>query len=488
MSDNSNLVIDALNKTDPELAKRIDADNSWKSGLVRSGARVALYREYEIGDHRADMTDQMRKMLRLKTGDDELTEFNDNYMEVVIDMEASRLFVSSITGDDASQGWVEETLERNRFISEHGQWCRGAIRDGDAYVMVDLNANWISVPAYDGFSGLVVIYSGDTNKAIWACKLWSEANNEDDASNVTMKLVVYQADKISYFEGSENGAGVTATDEPKPWLLDDLPIVPFMNKKDTYADGGRSELRPAIPLQDVLNRSLHSLVMAFELSAFGVKYSIGMEISLDGIVPGGVVGLVIKDSAGNVMTELTDAQLDFLKSVSVGQFDATDVTQYLQVLDKIVQQLGQVTQTPIRGVASSNQISGEALRQLEIGLLGKVKRFQWQNTNAFMDLLNLTADIQNAYDTGKGSAPELGAVKIAWKDAELLDINARITALKDLRADSPGLFSDDFYIEQIGSLLELSQADINDQKEAVAEQQGREWDRLTGAGGEIPAV
>lgn len=488
MSDNSNLIIDSLNKTDPELAKRIDAENSWKAGVVRSGARVALYREYEIGDHRADMTQEMRKMLRLKTGDDELTEFNDNYMEVVIDMEASRLFVSSITGDDASAEWIEETLERNRFISEHGQWCRGAIRDGDAYVMVDLNANWISVPAYDGFSGLVVIYSGENNKAIWACKLWSEANSEDDATNVTMKLVVYQPDKISYFEGSEGGAGVTATDEPKPWLLEDLPLVPFMNKKDTYTGSGRSELRPAIPLQDALNRTVYSAVMVAELGAFGIKWSIGMEIPLDGITPGSSVGMVIKDTAGNVSTELTDAQLEFLKSVQVGQFEATDITQYLDFIDKIVQQIGQVTQTPIRGVTSSGQVSGEALKQLEIGLLGKVQRFQWQNTNAFMDLLNLTADIQNAYDTGKGSAPELGAVKVTWKDAEILDVNARITALKDLRMDSPGLFSDDFYIEQIGSLLELSQADINDQKEAVAEQQGRFFDRITGGDGSIPAV
>ena len=87
-SDNSNLIVAALQKTDPDLAKKIDASNSWKATITRKGARVALYREYEIGDHRADITDQMRKMLRLPTGDDELTEFNDNYMEVVIDKEA----------------------------------------------------------------------------------------------------------------------------------------------------------------------------------------------------------------------------------------------------------------------------------------------------------------------------------------------------------------------------------------------------------------
>ena len=486
MSDNSNLIVAALLKTDPDLAKSIDAESSWKSGIIRRGARVALYREYEIGDHRADMTEQMRKMLRLKTGDDELTEFNDNYMEVVIDMEASRLFVSSVSGEDANRKWIEDTLQRNRFISEHGQWCRGAIRDGDSYVMVDLNANWISVPAYDGFSGMVVINSGETNRPIWACKLWSEARNEDGA-NVMMNLAVYQLDKISFFTGSEGGAQVTEVSE-KDWELDRLPIIPFVNKKDTYTDSGRSELRPAIPLQDVLNRSLHSLTMAFELSAFGIKWSIGVEIELDGIVPGGVVCLVLKDEGGNIINNLTPEQVEYMKSVQVGQFEATDVRQYLDVLDKIVQQIGQVTQTPIRGVTVSGQISGEALRQLEIGLLGKVQRFQWQNTDAFSDLLILTAEIQNAYTTGQGSAPELGQINVVWKDAEILDVNARITALKDLRADSPGLFTDDFYIMQIGSLLNLSQSEIDDQKEATKQQQGAFFDALTGGDGSVPAV
>jgi len=488
MSDNSNLVVAALNRTDPELAKKIDAENSLKTTIRRKGARVALYREYEIGDHRADMTDQMRKMLRLNSGDDELTEFNDNYMEVVIDKEASRLFVSSITGDDESTEWIETTLERNRFISEHGQWCRGAIRDGDAYVMVDLKANWISVPAYDGFSGLVVVHSGESGKPAWACKLWSEASSEDDeATSVEMNVVVYQPGAILYYKGVEGGTELNEIDA-KPWLVEDLPIIAFVNKKDTHTDSGRSELRPAIPLQDVLNRELHSLVMASELAAFGIKWSKGMEVALDGIVPGGIVNLVIKDEADNIMTELSDSQLEFLKGVEVGQFEETDITQYLEVIDKIVQQIGQVTQTPIRGVTSSGQISGEALKQLEIGLLGKVQRFQWQNTNAFTDLLNLTAKIQNTYDTGQGTAPEIGSIKVTWKDAEILDVNARITALKDLRADSPGLFTDDFYIEQIGSLLNLSQAEINDQKEETAKQQGSFFDALTGGDGTVPAV
>ena len=105
-----------------------------------------------------------------------------------------------------------------------------------------------------------------------------------------------------------------------------------------------------------------------------------------------------------------------------------------------------------------------------------------------MDLLNLTAETQNKYNTGRGKAPELGSVKVTWKDAEILDVNARIKALNEQRTNSPGLFTDDFYIEQIGSLLNLSQADINDQKNAAAEQQGRFFDAMTGADGGVPVI
>ncbi len=67
--DNSALVADALEKTDPELAKSVDAQNSWKDAIIIRGARVAKYRRYERGNHAANLTSQMRKILRLE-GDD----------------------------------------------------------------------------------------------------------------------------------------------------------------------------------------------------------------------------------------------------------------------------------------------------------------------------------------------------------------------------------------------------------------------------------
>ena len=503
MSDNSGLITSALLKTDPLLAASIDAANSWKSAITKRGARVRLYRNYERGDHRANITTQMRNLLRLTKDTAGLEDFNDNYCRVIVDKMASRLHVSNIDAGDTADDWLADTMTRNDFDAQQQTWFRGAIRDGDAYVIVDPETmSWVAEPAYDGFSGVTVIINPMTRKAAWACKLWSEADTADiagdDSSQATIKLVVYQPDRVSYWFGSEgtqdvqpdNIIPVTVGQEEvapinfRDWPLGRIPLVHFANQIDNFTQYGESELRPAVPLQDVLNRTLYSMVMASEFSAFKLLWSIGFEIDVDGITPGGVVNLVLKDSNG-IITSMTQDQVEFIKAARVGQFDATDLSQYTTQIDKIVQQISQSTQTPIYGVTTQGNLSGEALKQLEIGLLGKVERFQRQNSDAIKELIEMTSEMQNIFD-GSVNAPPLDTVNLQWKPAELLDVNARITTLVGLREKSPGLFTDEFYISRIGTLLGMSKSDVQDEAEKAQYQQGMLFDAMTGASGLAP--
>jgi len=508
-TENSGLVVAALEQTDLELSRSIDALNSWKTAIAKRGARVRLYRNYERGDHRANITKEMRKMLRLVEDEAAMNDFNDNYMRVIIDKMAGRLFVSSISASDETDVWIKEILSMNDFDAQQQTWFRGAIRDGDSYVIIDPETlSWVSEPAYDGFSGLVVIIDSMTRKPVWACKLWSEADTSDiagdDPTQAVMKLIVYQPDRVSYWIGEEGAQGVrpdnkiaqaAQTDadgtplEPvnyEEWPLETLPIIHYANQIDNFTQYGESELRPAVPLQDVLNRTLHSMVMASEFSAFKLLWSIGFEIDVDGIAPGGVVNLVLK-AGGATITDFTDEQIEFIKAAKVGQFEASDISQYTNQVDKIVQQISQSTQTPIYGVTASGNLSGEALKQLEIGLLGKIERFQRQNTDALKELVQMTAAIQNEFE-GNGNAPAIDDVRIIWRPAEILDVNARITTLVSLREKAPGLFTDEFFIERIGSLLGMSQNDTKEQVEKSALEQGMLFEALTGGGGTIPPV
>lgn len=497
MSTNEGLIGDALYKSNPPLATAMDWANAFKADIKEHGAKVALYRQYERGEHRAVITTQMRKMLRLTEDDSGIQDFNGNYCGIVVDKMAGRLHVSEITtGNEAvDKDWLTPLLEENDWDNLQTTTFRGAIRDADSYIMIDPQSlEWSSEPAYDGFDGIVALFYPGERTPYWACKLWAEATEGDDvATQTTMRLVVYQPGSVSYWRGQMGGAEVEADQPltitssfaaiegdsgtqnnvlPMPLPSGKVPIVHFANRYENYSEEGESEIRSAIPLQDVYNRTLHSMVMASEFSAFRVAWSIGMEVNADGITPGAVINLVLKDASGNVINEPTEEMLAFLQAVKLGQFEATDIGQYINQLDKVVREISQVTQTPLYGITTDNgALSGEALKQLEIGLIGKVQRFQQQNTDAIRELVEITSEVQNTFRIeGLGSAPEFDSVSMTWKSPEILDVTAQVTALVTMRGSAQGLWSDDFYRGKIGGLLGMSQAEIKAEADAVAKQ------------------
>ena len=504
MADNSNLIVDALQKTDPALAQAIDADNSWKAAIKKRGARVKLYRQYERGEHKATITKQMRNILRLVEDDTGLTDYNVNYMRIIVDKLASRLHVSNIAAGDDAKEWMLETIERNSFDAQQGTWIRSAIRDGDSYVMVDpATLRWVYEPAYDGFSGMVVLYDGKTRQATWACKLWSESDTSDidDESDITINLVVYQIGSISYWRGSEGGAQVEPSRidpevdavpsiEGNTELLkfDMLPFVSFHNRLDGYTHNGESALRPAIPPQNLMNRVMHDQATASSFSAYKLLWSIGFEIDVGGVTPGGVVNLTLKKD-GVTITDFSPEQVEFIKAAKVGQFEASDISQYTNQLDRLVQHISQITETPIYGVTVSGVLSGEAMQQLESGLVGNAIRFQHQNTDSFKELIRLTSEIQNAYETELGgTAPQIDMVKIIWKSPKIINIKDEVAALKEVNSGLPGKMSDEWYIRQLGAIYNMSTAEVDEEIENAKSQQGLLFETLTGGGGAIPVA
>lgn len=424
---NEGLICDALLKTDPALYLSVDGANSFKASIKKRGSRVSKYRKYVDGEHDATMTDQMRAMLRLKNDDADLDSMNINYMALVVDKMAGRLNVESIESDDEkTANYIKEVLDRNDFESIQGMMWRGAVRDGDSYAMVDpLTMKWTVEPAYDGFSGVCAIMKQGQDFPVWACKLFSQADldlsESEPSTTVTMKVTVYQPSRITYWKAESGTQQVESDGEEKQWALGSVPVVHYANAKDSYTQYGESEIRKAKPAQDIVNRTLHSMVMASEFSAFKVAYSIGVELDKSGITPGAVLNLVLKDQTGKVLTELTADQIEWLKAVRIGELEATDITQYTNQLEKIVMQITQITSTPIYGVTFSGNLSGEALKQLEIGLVGKCQRFQKENSAAVKQLIELTANMQRTFANSYGNPPKIAPMKVVWGSPEIRD-------------------------------------------------------------------
>ena len=518
--DNSGLIASALIKTDPSLAASVDAAGAWKYTIKQRGARVAKYRRYERGDHDSGITSAMRTMLRLDKGDGTgLQDFTVNYMRIVIDKMAGRLSADEITstsptGADTINQYINRLLDRNGWSSLQGSLYRAATRDGDSWVMIDpVSLKWTAEPSFDGFSGVVALFRQGSPLPVWACKIWSEADIEDleDSGNrgtVDMRLVVYQpkvitqwhgpmnGNEVSRFEGvldQGNGMGVV-TPSSRDWAIGSIPIVHLVNMGDNYTYYGESELRAAIAPQDVLNRVLHSMVMASEFSAFKVSWSIGMAIEKQGITPGSVINLFISDEDGKPAASLTAEQIEFLKAVRVGEFSATDIQQYVSQMDHLIRQISQVTQTPIYGVTvEGGNLSGEALKQLEVGLVGKIRRFQRENERGIRSLIEMTSQIHREFDIEDDfelNPPEIknGELSISWKNPEILDQQGAVATILAIREKAPGLFTDDFIRERLGPLLGLTMSKVKEESNKAEEEKSLSRDNSTGADGSLPAM
>ena len=535
MTENVSLIVDALRKTDNVLYQQIAGGGAWKSALTKRAARVGKYRRYERGDHDQNLTKQQRNLLNITADDSELNESSSNYCGIVVDMMAARIKVNEITSDsEEATAWITDTLERNSFVSKQGEWHRGAIRDSESYILIDPStAMWTSEPAFDGHSGIVAIFDEMTQLPIWACKIWAisepadlSTDAEDLGEETSVKVVVYQRSQITYWKGTA-GSETLSPDTVKEvkgmniikdaegndlngydWKFGLIPLAQEANKRDNYTPYGESEIRVVIPLQDIVNGTLYDMQMASKLSAFKIYWSIGMEIDKDGIVPGSVVNMVLKDKSGNVVTMIDEDTARYMQSVRVGEFGVTDMSQYTNQLDKLEREISQVSQTPVYGITSQGNLSGEALKQLESGLIGKIVRFQNENTGALINLLKLTAEMQRQFQVNQDflgkfadavmkilglSAPkappsELGAISVNWKSPEIINVNDQITALSTLRRDNPGLWPDDLYRERIGGLLGMTSVQIKDEGDKAVMESRNSFDMLIGGGGETPPV
>lgn len=390
------------------------ARDAWVADNQARGEMVAKYRRYVDGDHDAQMTPEMSKLLRIPQGS-AAAAFTSNKCDDVVATMVDRLEVLQISGDtDESTAWADNVIDWNRFDGMQIDVHDSAIRDGDSYVLVGFD-NASDIPtfsheiAWDGISGMLVVYRSDARDELAAAvKVWNETSTspQDD-----IRVNVYYPDRIEKFIG-RNGSNLERYDDPAmpgvwpiPWQMNGqplgVPVVHFKNKSRGKGGHGVSELENALPLQDALNRTLHSMVMAAELSAFQIRIAKGFEPP-KALTPGMWVTI-----GANGLSSDQVAEADTLEQ--------GEIVPFISMADFFIQQIEDVTRTP-NPKASAN-LSGEALKQLDSKLLGKVKRFQVKAGNAWEDVMDMAHRVQQAY--GRSQPPAVTRWRTQWRDGQL---------------------------------------------------------------------
>jgi hypothetical protein len=209
--------------------------------------------------------------------------------------------------------------------------------------------------------------------------------------------------KIDEFEPYDDGFGNVV---PNPY--DVVPVFHFENP------GGHSELKDVIPIQDALNKTVADMMVAMEFAAFKQRYIIGMEADLDPESGEPTAEWMRKTGVDRMIAIPND-------EAKVGQFDSTDLGQFIRVAEQFRHEVARVSGTPLHYflIVEGDFPSGEAMKSAEARFVKRIEDRQiafghvWESVMSFC--LFIAGDITPDDYFARGE--EKFYFESQWKDA-----------------------------------------------------------------------
>jgi hypothetical protein len=199
------------------------------------------------------------------------------------------------------------------------------------------------------------------------------------------------------------------------------------------------------------------MIIASELTAFQIRYGVGFPTPPD-ITP----GMWIEISGSNPLKPE--------EKVDIGTLEQASLQPYLDIAQYLTNEISKITQTPSPEFGAGDNASGESLKQREIGLIGKLKRFQIKAGNSWEDVMMAAWRAQAAY--GKKQPPAVTRFNTQWADAEIRNDSETIAdALAILKQLGAG-FNEEF-LNMIAPVQKWDAAKVADIAKKLADQQAQ---------------
>lgn len=392
----------------------------WRDRLLAKIAarrpELDLIDEYVRGEHRmAFATSKYREAFgRL------LRPLRDDWISVIAEAPVERLAVEGFrmsrsagdeTGDDAAWAlWQENGLDARAMLA-HDE----AVKFGTAYVAVqapdgDEAPPMVILPAtraaveYDPVrplrrtAGLHTWVDIDGSQR---CRLWLPDRWVEWASTGAM---------VASWEAHDEGGNDIGV----------VPIVPLPNRPTLRCPDGQSDITLVIPVQDAINKLLADLMIASEFGAYRQRWMTGVEIPTD-------------PETGEPLNEQFFAAISRILTVAepdakLGEFAATDLSNYSKPIELLVQHIAAQTRTPPHYLMGTiTNVSSEALRAAETGLVSRVRAKQATFGEGWEEAIRLAfrwlGDDERAADT---------QCEVMWRDPETRTEGERVDALTKL--------------------------------------------------------
>jgi len=300
--------------------------------------------------------------------------------------------------------------DANRMDIRSGEVHKEALRAGDAYLIVWPDGEGRSVIYPNRASSCVVFYDDENPGSIlWAAKYWRTHDKrarlnlfypdriERYVSKDQTETPLYDVKDLIPFVDTESegdaASGVCKRDACAPVIANPYGVVPVFHFANNSEIGtpGISELAPAIPIQDGLNKSVLDMLVAMEYSAYRQRWVTGIELKTDEAT--GEIETPFKSGVAHIWTsENPDAKF--------GDFNSADLEQFLKVKDSFRIDIASVTGTPLHYLQPQTKSvpSGESLRRAETRFIAKVRDRQAAFGQVWADAMSFALRIEGIDD------------------------------------------------------------------------------------------
>jgi len=205
---------------------------------------------------------------------------------------------------------------------------------------------------------------------------------------------------------------------PLPNPLGEVPVIPMVNMP--RLDGaGEAEHESVMPLQDAINKEVADMLVASEFAAFRQRWATGVDIPLD--------------NDGNPIDDLkaavSRAWMTENENAKFGDFSATDLKNYVDAIDMLIQHVATISRTPPHYLLSTNVMpNGESQSAAEAGLVATCKDRQRDFSEPLEDVMRLAFRVIG--DEAKASVRDS---QVIWADPEYRSQSALTDSLIKLQ-------------------------------------------------------
>lgn len=416
----------------------------WLYGkLLRNRQPYRRYMHYYEGDHQKLVFSQARYSNEYGYI---FKQWSDNFSGLIIDSVNERMAIDGFRmSEDSSEADKEarEIWQRNFMDSEANTGNLEALIHGVSYAIVWGDQDGYPVITVESPLEVVVQYKAGSRRELEAAaKFFTDDWGREFGT-------LWLRDRVWTFE--MDGLAVLREQAGSPNPLGEVPVVPLQNRTRLIGDPV-SDLTPVIPIQDAINKVTADALVASEFAAWPQRYVTGLEIQED------EQGRPVEPYRVGIdkLLQAEDPKATF------GQFDAADLSNYVSLVDMLVQHLASITRIPFHYMLAnrSQAPSGESVASAEAGLIAKTRERMVHLGEAWERVMRLAFKVIGKSQDGSFSA------EVMWRDPERRTEAQHMDALmklKEIGVPRDQLLSDAGYTpQQIARFGEMRRQDMRD--------------------------